>query len=211
VTADHAPGPLLAGVGLLERAVDYLLGVLHTVSGERLPAPTPCRRWDLRTLLAHLDESLLALHEAACLGHVRLVALECAADDPVAVVRDRASGMLGAWTGTGRTGVTVGGAGLTTGIVAAAGAVEVAVHGWDVACAAGRPRPIPPALADDLLALLPFLVSAVDRPARFAAPVPVTARAAAGDRLVAFLGRRPQRPQHPQVSIVDNGRRPGTT
>jgi uncharacterized protein (TIGR03086 family) len=191
MTADRAPGPLLAGVGLLERAVDYLLGVLHTVPRDRMSAPTPCRRWDLRTLLGHLDESLLALHEAACLGHVRLAAVECAATDPVAVVRDRARGLLGAWTSTARAGVTVGDAGLTTGIVTAAGAVEVAVHGWDVARAAGRSGPVPPALADELLALLPFLVSGVDRPARFAAPVPVTARAAAGERLVAFLGRHP--------------------
>jgi uncharacterized protein (TIGR03086 family) len=194
MTADHALGPLLGGVGLLERAIDYTLGVLHTVPHTAMSAPTPCPRWDLRTLLGHLDESLLALHEAACLGHVRLAGVECVPEDPVAAVRERASRLLGAWTSTERTGVTVGDAGLSTAILTTTGAVEVAVHGWDLARSVGRPRPIPPAFADELLALAPLLVSELDRPARFAAPVPVTARAAAGDRLVAFLGRHPECP-----------------
>ena len=75
--------------------------------------------------------------------------------------------------------------------MAAAGAVEVAVHGWDVARSAGRGRPLPAELAAELLALAPLLVSAADRPARFADPVAVSARATAGERLVAYLGRRP--------------------
>jgi hypothetical protein len=60
-----------------------------------------------------------------------------------------------------------------------------------VARSVGRSRPIPPSLAEELLALSPLLVSELDRPALFAAPVEVPARAAPGDRLVAFLGRRP--------------------
>jgi hypothetical protein len=42
-----------------------------------------------------------------------------------------------------------------------------------------------------MLALSPFLVTEADRPARFAAPVAVSARASASERLLAFLGRRP--------------------
>jgi len=181
---------LLGGVSLLERAVNYALGALHPVTRADLSAPTPCPAWDLRALLAHLDESLLALHEAAS-GHVRLDPATYRRDDPVATVRARASELVGAWTHSTRTGVTIGDAGLTTSILTATGAVEIAVHGWDVATATGRHHPLPPALAEDLLALTPFLVSDLDRPARFGAPVPVLAGAAAGDRLLAFLGRRP--------------------
>lgn len=192
MTADRALAPLLGGVGLLERAINYTLGSLHPVTATDLSAPTPCRAWDLRALLAHLDESLLALHEAAALGHVALAGTgEPAGGDPVAAVRARASALLGAWTNTRRADVTVGDAALTTGILATAGAMEVAVHGWDVARAAGRGRALPPVLAEEMLALSPFLVTEADRPARFAAPVAVPARAGAGERLLAFLGRRP--------------------
>lgn len=192
MTADRSLAPLLGGVGLLERAINYTLGALHVVTADELAAPTPCRSWDLRALLAHLDESLLALHEAAALGHVTLTCTEEPGPaDPVVIVRSRASALLGAWTSTRRTDATVGDAALTTGILATAGAMEVAVHGWDVARAAGRLRPLPPVLAEEMLELSPFLVTEADRPARFAAPVAVPARASAGERLLAFLGRRP--------------------
>jgi uncharacterized protein (TIGR03086 family) len=195
MTADRALAPLLGGVGLLERAINYTLGALHPVTAEDLAAPTPCRSWDLRALLAHLDESLLALHEAVALGHVTLTRADESAGvppgDPVAAVRARAGALLGAWTSTRRADVMVGDAALTTGILATAGALEVAVHGWDVARAAGRGRPLPPVLAEEMLALSPFLVTDADRPARFAAPVALPAPASAGDRLLAFLGRRP--------------------
>ena len=67
----------------------------------------------------------------------------------------------------------------------------MAVHGWDVARACGRDRPVPPSLAEELLDLSPLFVSAADRPGRFAPPVDVPPLAGPGDRLVAFLGRRP--------------------
>ena len=82
---------------------------------------------------------------------------------------------------------------------AAAGALEIAVHGWDVASACGWPEPIPAALADRLLAIAPLLVTGADRtplsgPAGPAGPlfgpaVTVPAGASASDRLTAFLGR----------------------
>lgn len=190
MTGDRALAPLLGGVGLLERAINYTLGALASAAGADPSAPTPCAPWNLRDLLDHLDESLLALHEAAG-GHVELAATDHRPARTVAIVRVRASSLLGAWTSTRRTDVTIGGAVLTTGIVATAGALEVAVHGWDVARAAGRARPLPPALAEEMLALSPLLVSDLDRPARFADPVPVPAGSTAGDRLLAFLGRRP--------------------
>jgi len=191
VTAGH-PLALAGGVGLLERAINYTLGALHAVTGAELGAPTPCRSWDLHALLAHLDGSLAALHEAATLGRVCLAVPEPRPPaDPVAAVRDRACLLLGEWTGTRREDAEVGDAALTTAVLATAGAVEVAVHGWDVARSLGRDHPLPPPLAQELLALSPYLVSEADRPVRFAAPIAVPARAPADERLLGFLGRRP--------------------
>ena len=72
-----------------------------------------------------------------------------------------------------------------------AGALEIAVHGWDVARACGEDRPIPAELAEQLLDLLPVLVTDADRVERFAAPIAVPPSAGPGDQLVARLGRRP--------------------
>src|SRR5256885_382564 len=60
----------VAGITLLERAINYLLGSLLLVTPETLARPTPCAGWDLRALLAHLDDSLGALTEAVEAGAV---------------------------------------------------------------------------------------------------------------------------------------------
>jgi uncharacterized protein (TIGR03086 family) len=87
--------------------------------------------------------------------------------------------------------VSVVGHDLDTTVLAAAGALDIAVHGWDVAVACGADRPIPESLAETLLAVAPLVVRPDDRPGRFAAPYDVPPTATASDRLLAFLGRRP--------------------
>ncbi|GLY64636.1 TIGR03086 family metal-binding protein [Amycolatopsis taiwanensis] len=188
---DCSPTALLGGVGLLERAISYVLGNLQEVRPESLDRPTPCRRWNLRALLAHLNDSLLALHEAAELGRVGLE--ESVVDgDPVELARARAGRLLGAWSSArSPSPVLVAQSPLTTGIVVAAGALEVAVHGWDVGRACGGDRPLPSALAEELLELAPFFVTDADRPIRFAWPAAAPPGATAGDQLLTFLGRHP--------------------
>ncbi|MFC4858037.1 TIGR03086 family metal-binding protein [Actinophytocola glycyrrhizae] len=186
----------LDGAGLLARAVDYALGSLDTVSGD-LGRPTPCAGWDLRALLDHLNDSLLALHEAATLGQVFPDVDDYPVADPVAVLRDRATRLAGVWAPPSpRREVALGDLSLRTAIVTTTGALEVAVHGWDVAVACGAARTIPAGLASDMLAVAPALVATADRPERFAAPVVPPSWAAPGDRLIAFLGRQPQWPHH---------------
>lgn len=190
------------GVALLERAMAYTLGGLLLVTPRAMSNPTPCREWDLRALLLHMNESLLTLHEAIAVGHLDLEATSDQADphadygdpalDPVASLRNRACRMVGAWANARPREIAIADLALSPGIVAATGAVEVAVHGWDVAQACGQDHPVPPALAAELLDLCPLLVRDADRPARFARPVQAPVAASAGDRLVAYLGRCPR-------------------
>lgn len=182
--------PLLGGVALLERAVGYALACLDTADGADLRAPTPCADWDLAALLAHLDDSLLALHEAAATGRVFAEPGDYTTADPVALLRDRATRLVGAWAAPlPRKEITLGDLDLTAVVVTATGALEIAVHGWDVARACGANRPIPDDLATELMALARLLVIPDDRQVRFAPEVAAPFGAVPGDRLVAFLGR----------------------
>ena len=191
--------PATAGEGfaLLERAMGYTLGSLVLAGPTPMTARTPCARWDLGRLLRHMDESLRTLHEAIAAGHLDLSAGAPAdADygdpvaDPVGALRNRACRMMGAWADPrGPTAVTIGDAGLPTGILAVAGAVEVAVHGWDVAQACGADRPIPSSLAAALLGPAHLFVDEGDRPHRFGPAVAVRRPAGPAEQLLGHLGR----------------------
>jgi hypothetical protein len=111
--------------------------------------------------------------------------------DPVEVLRDRAAELLCATYGFGGPGqfVVVGGLPMPAGLVACTGAIEIAVHGWDVSAARGGGRPIPPALATRMLGLCPFLIAG--REGLFAVPVEVPAQASPCNKLVGYLGRDP--------------------
>jgi uncharacterized protein (TIGR03086 family) len=188
-----APGPGADGPALIERAVAYTRTSLQLVASTALTAPTPCHGWDLHTLLRHMNDSLAAFTEAADIGYVDLVPV--VADDPgrllVDRLRGRACALVGAWTHRPPGGpVPVGDRVLRSDLLAAAGALEITVHGWDVASACGGRHPVPDPLARELLDVVPLLVTDDDRPARFARPVDVPAGAAAGTRLLAALGRR---------------------
>lgn len=186
------------GAQLLHRAVDYTRGVLPLVTPDRLDGPTPCAGWDLRALLAHLEDSMEALEEAALAHRVlRTVPSPSTADpgrdDPVPALRARAGRLLAALADDSGADVSVDGRPLTGAVLAAAGALEVLVHGWDVAGACGTRRPLPDDLADALLPLVPVLVTDDDRPGRFGPALPTPSGAPPGERLLAVLGR-PQRP-----------------
>jgi uncharacterized protein (TIGR03083 family) len=231
--ADGGGRPGCAGAGgLLEQAVRYALGNVAVVTPDLLRLPTPCRGWDLDMLLRHSCESLATLAEGFASGCVRLPAEadadaadtsadgdEAAAAGPVELFVDRACCLLAGWAGSGWSAVAVGGWPLAIDVVAIAGALEIAVHGWDIAQASGSRLPIPSPLAGQLLDVAPLLVTGADRESPtaaprfaaplfaappfaaplfaaplfaaplFAAPVAVSCEASASDKLTAFLGR----------------------
>jgi uncharacterized protein (TIGR03086 family) len=80
---------------------------------------------------------------------------------------------------------------LTLGVMTGVGALEMAVHGWDISRACGHPQPIPGALAIGLLHISPLLVPRTGRAPLFGPPVTVPAIATPSDQLVAYLGRNP--------------------
>src|SRR6266571_542465 len=137
----------MGATGLLVGAISYALGACAPIGPGELGLPTPCADWDLAALLGHLGDSMADL-------------------ETVEALRDRAAQLVCAsygYTGPERF-VTVGGLPMPAGLVACTGAVEIAVHGWDVSAArarAGRDSaspdrgtsqiPIPAALATRML------------------------------------------------------------
>ena len=199
--------PPSGATGLLVGAISYMLGVCALVGPGEMALPTPCADWNLGMLLAHLSDSMADLETAIRTGNLDLERPpDHAVGDPVEILRDRAAELLCAAYSYGGPEhfVAVGGLPVPAGLVACTGAVEIAVHGWDVSAARGRAgceragceragcggvRPIPAGLATRMLRLGPLIV--VGREGLFAVPVDVPAQASPGDRLVGYLGRRP--------------------
>lgn len=192
---------LWCGAGaLLERSVGYTLGTIAAVTPADLTRPTPCREWDVQDLLDHLNDSMEALHEGAsgCVGPpmpFRPI------PDSVAAFRHRAAQLVGAWADHDEresAAVAVSHLWLPAAVVAATGAIEIAVHGWDIGQACGLAHPIPDALAAKLLSTATVLVTADTRYPQFGEAIDVSPRASPSDRLIGFLGREP-------VGLIQSG------
>jgi uncharacterized protein (TIGR03086 family) len=181
---------------LLEQAVGYALATAALATPRLLPRATPCAGWDLRALVLHVGDSLGVLTDALQAGQVGDGPLPghgpTTEADPVACLRRQARDLLGACASAEERLVAIADRELTASMVTAAGAIEIAVHGWDISAACGARQPVPPGLAAALLPLAPLLIPRTTRAGLFADPVPVPEAACPGDRLVAFLGRRPR-------------------
>jgi uncharacterized protein (TIGR03086 family) len=186
-------------IGLLVGAISYMLGVCAPIGPAEMTLPTPCADWDLAMLLGHLCQSMADLETALRTGRLDLAEPPSAGGDPVEALRDLAAQLLcaGYCFGGPERFVAVGGLPMPAGLVACTGAVEIAVHGWDISAARARAgrntdvrgTPIPAGLAARMLGLSPLLVAG--REGLFAVPVEVPAQASPGDRLVGYLGRNP--------------------
>nr|WP_241728608.1 maleylpyruvate isomerase N-terminal domain-containing protein [Nocardioides zeae] len=177
-------------------------GRLATVEPHHLALPTPCAGWTLQQLLAHMEDGLDAFSEAAA-GFVVPLPPARSPEHPVPLVpvlQAKACALLGSWSRPTLPAVRTGSAHLAAGTLVATAALEITVHGWDVAAtvdaavdaAVDARRPLPPEdLARALLPIAGAVVAPHDRPHRFGAPLPQAPTASYGARLVGFLGRRP--------------------
>ena len=182
---------------LLESAVTYAMAEAELITPQLLSSPTPCPGWDLEMLLDHLVDSIRVLHEAMATGAVSADVAPGVAvvprPDPLARLHSETARLLDtdAVAESTERAVYIGDRQLTASMVMVAGAIEIAVHGWDISVACGAARVIPPSLVAVLLPIAPLLITAETRPGLFADPVRLTGPASPGDELVAFLGRQP--------------------
>ncbi len=184
-------------VAVLDRAVTWTQGCLELARGRPLDLATPCSAWDLGDLLFHMDDTWAAITEAAE-GRVVIDPPAGRIENPDVLVDrivQRACRTRAAW-GRRLTSAPVGVGDLPLGrdTLVLVGALEIAVHGWDVSQACGDPRPIPEDLAARLYDVASAVVTAGERGRRFAAPAVVPAQSTVCDRLLAHLGRSALRP-----------------
>ncbi|SDJ57183.1 maleylpyruvate isomerase family mycothiol-dependent enzyme [Nonomuraea jiangxiensis] len=190
---------MIAGTALLERAINYTLGSLRVVTPAALCRTTPCADWNLQELLDHVNDAFQALSEAAS-GQItpNPPPPHAPNPNPALALRDGARELLGRWTGMLTSDpILIADRHLTSPMVAAVGAIEITIHGWDVSKACGEHHPIPPLMAEELLDLALLFITRSDRPARFASPLTVPPCAPAQDHLLAYLGRDPDWRPHP--------------
>jgi uncharacterized protein (TIGR03086 family) len=168
---------------------------------ESLTAPTPCAPWTVRDLLNHLvgtlvlGEALLGDHPpAVAMRPGDLPASDLLGDDALAAYRAHVPPLLAAATpeSIGRVHATPLGDMPGT-VLAGFTALDVLVHGWDVARSTGQPAELDAALAEQALGFARQTISDEmgTRAPRIGPEVPVAPGASATDRLVAFLGRVP--------------------
>lgn len=185
----------------LTEALGYADVVLGAVSGRPLSSPTPCREWDLRMLLEHAEDSLAVL--LVGLTEQRITEPPAptppdtmppgaarSAADLVGGFRRHAAELLDASAlADSGSQVSVDGHPLPVDCLRTVGALEIAVHAWDISQACGQRLPVPEELAAGLLTQVSLLVPRLGRDPLFAAPVQPPARPTCGERLVAYLGR----------------------
>ena len=177
---------------LLERALGWTRGVLVDVRDDLAGAPTPCADWTLHDLLGHMVDSLTALVEAATGSlHPVPVAVRRSAG-PEALARslcDLGCAVLGDWVHAGPEPVDLAAGSLPRSVLTEVGALEVAVHGWDVARSCGSTAVLPSTLAAGLLPVAVRRVGPGDRPGSFG-PVVEAAGCDPVSVLLAHVGRR---------------------
>ncbi len=187
-----------SAVAALDSAVVWTGACLQQARTCAPTLPTPCRDWDLAALLAHMEDSFDALVCAAELGHVDLAATVGPAgpegaearDDPVDRLVQRACRARAAWQQRVTSApISVGDLPLGRDTVVLVGALEVAVHGWDVAQATGSALALPEDLAVRLYDVALAVVTPGERAPRFGPALPVPAAVPPSVRLLAHLGR----------------------
>ena len=160
-----------ASVAVLDSAITWAHGCLQTARTSDLNLPTPCAAWDLGELLAHMEDSLEALGEAAEVGRVRVTDRPQQADPGRTIDRlvQRACAIRAAWLHRPTSApINVGDLALGRDTLAMVGALEIAVHGWDVARAVGADLDLPEDLALRLYPVAVAVVTPDDRGSRFA-------------------------------------------
>lgn len=196
-------GPTILELG---PAAQRLTALLSGVTGDQLPAPTPCEDWAVGDLLDHIMGLTLAFRDAARKSTVLQDESRSAGSGPPpgpsadnldpewrSTLPRRLDELVAAWKDPSAwEGMTeAGGVSLPGSVAGVVAADELVVHGWDLARATGQAFSCDPVIEE---ALFEFLSQSVaeERRGIFGPVVEVPAGAPLLDRIVGLAGRDPR-------------------
>jgi uncharacterized protein (TIGR03086 family) len=178
---------------LLARTFDHAGLIVAGIADDQLASPTPCREWDVQTLLGHMTGVVVNMGRGASDDELLAVADYRLDSDRAGRFISEVDQTLAAWSERGLSGeVDVGGGPMPAQMAIGINLVDTATHSWDLARATGQDEELPGDLAVLILGISRGFVSDELRAVvGFDAAVDVVADASSTAKLVAFLGRRP--------------------
>ncbi|MEJ8648985.1 TIGR03086 family metal-binding protein [Streptomyces sp. MS1.AVA.3] len=181
---------------LLDAAAQAALPVLRGVRDDQLGLPTPCAEYDVRALLNHLFQVVVAFQTLAAKKDVDFSTTPDRLGDYGAQWPDRfaeeAARLVGAWAVPGAEDGLTGGMKLPARTVGAMVLLDLTVHAWDVARAAGLPYTPAPGCVAELRTLVAQMAPTARKMNVFAEPLLVPPGSSGLDALLAETGRDPQ-------------------
>ena len=184
-------------VELLNRALDQAETVLAHIQKDQEVLPTPCREWDVRTLLRHVAKTDLPNFTAGARGEgVQWGAQpEELGTDWLRDFRDEAQELKRIWAAADLDQQVPSMGGTTAPLKSRADQqiAELAMHSWDLVKATGQTLELDPALAEHALGWSQGMLRPEFRgpDKAFGIEVPVPAEAPSYDRLAGWFGRDP--------------------
>lgn len=170
---------------LMRRATERTAALVRAVPEDRLGLPTPCEKFDVRGLVSHL-EYVAAMFESLARQEAPALQGPYAGDFP-----ERAERTLAAWSRPEAWEGTSPAMGMPMTAVAHLFLVDMVVHGWDLARAAGLEyEPDADAVARGL-AFAEQMAERAREHGVFGPAVEVPVDAAPMDRLLGVTGRDP--------------------
>jgi uncharacterized protein (TIGR03086 family) len=180
-------------LAVLTAVFDHGAVVVDNITADQLGVPTPCRDWDVRTVLGHMLGVISNMGNGASGRQITPIADYQLHADYIAQFHAEATLTLAAWRScTQNTIVDVGGGPMPAPVALSINLIDTATHIWDLTRATGHSIDLPERAAVTILDLARQIVTDEGRASvGFDPEIPVEANASSTAQLVAYLGRQP--------------------